>query len=77
MTKICTRAVKLYEYGDFRIEVIRREDGWREVWLFHKDYGVKDLMFGVQARGQELLDMIEANLPDYIKLYNAEHNCEV
>lgn len=78
MTKICTKAVTLYDVGDdWRVEVIRREDGWREAWLFHKDYGVKDLMFGVQSKGQELLDMIEANLSDYINFYKEQYFCEV
>lgn len=78
MTKICTRAVKLYDVGgDWRVEVIRLDDGMREVWLFNKDYGVKSLMFGIQAKGQELLDMIEANLPEYIKIYKDLYICEV
>lgn len=77
MTKICTMAVKLYEHGDYRIEVIRREGGWREVWLCHKDYGVKSLMFGVHNKGQELLDIIEANLSEHIKIYNDLYICEI
>lgn len=77
MTKICTMAVKLYDVGgDWRVEVIRREDGWCESWLYHKDYGVKSLMFGVQTKGQELLDMIEANLPEHIKIYKDLYICE-
>lgn len=77
MTKICTMAVKLYDVGgDWRVEVIRLDDGMREVWLFHKDYGVKSMMFGVQAKGRELLDMIEANLPEHIKIYKDLYICE-
>lgn len=77
MNKICTRAVKLYDVGgDWRVEVIRLDDGMREVWLFHKDYGVKHMMFEVQAKGQELLDIIEANLPEHIKIYKDLYICE-
>lgn len=77
MTKICTMAVKLYDVGgDWRVEVIRRDDGMREVWLFHKDYGVKHMMFGIKAKGQELLDIIEANLPEHIKIYKDLYICE-
>lgn len=77
MKKICTRAVKLYDVGgDWRVEVIRLEDGEREVWLFRKDIGVKFLMFGVYEKGNELLDMIEANLPEYIRIYKDLYICD-
>ena len=77
MNKICTMAVKLYDVGgDGRVEVIRLDDGMREVWLFHKDFGVKHLMFGVHSKGQELLDIIEANLPEHIKIYKDLYICE-
>ena len=77
MNKICTRAVKLYTVDfEWWVETIRREDGMREVWLFHKDYGVKHMMFGIKAKGQELLDIIEANLPEHIKIYKDLYICE-
>lgn len=77
MKKICTRAVKLYDVGgDWRVEVIRLEDGEREVWLFRKDIGVKFLMFGVYEKGSELLTTIEANLPEYIRIYKDLYICD-
>ena len=78
MTKICTQAVKLYDCGgDYRIEVIRQEDALREVWLFRKDIGTKMLMFGVYEKGDKLLATIEANLPEYIKIYKDLYVCDV
>ena len=78
MTKICTRAVKLYDVGgDWRVEVIRLDDGMREVWLFRKDIGTKMLMFGVYEKGSELLATIESNLPEHIKIYKDLYICEV
>lgn len=77
LNKTCTMAVKMYEVdNEWRVEVIRKEDGLREAWIYHKDYGVKHLMFGVRAKGQELLDMIEANLLEHIKIYKDLYICE-
>ena len=77
MTKICTRPVKLYDCGgDYRVEVIRLDDGEREVWLFRKDIGTKMLMFGVYEKGSELLATIEANLPEYTKIYKDLYVCD-
>ncbi len=69
MKKVCTRSVKLYVSGDWRIEVVCLADGEREVWLYRKGCGVKHLMFGVYCKGKELLDLIEANLPEHIRIY--------
>lgn len=36
-----------YDCGDgFRIDIVETDEE-QEAWLYHKDYGVKELMFGV------------------------------
>lgn len=53
-----------------------------EVWLWHKGCGIKDFMFGLpkyNSAGKEqykdyneVLEIVEANLPQYIGMYYEE-----
>lgn len=44
-----------------------------EVYLWHKDYGIKNLIFGVYIRNRiELMEMVQNELPIHKQLYIAE-----
>ena len=60
-----------------------------EAWLYHKDYGNKDMMFGeawddkekhtIQpipeniSTYEEFLEMVEIDIDDYIRIYEEEY----
>jgi hypothetical protein len=46
-----------------------------DLYLGHRDYGVLDLMFGLLTEPTDttLLDIIEANIDEYIESYKADH----
>ena len=60
-----------YQHGEFIVTIFEYEAG-SVVWLSHEDYGVARLMFGVAAKGKDLLDMIKACIDDYEASYR-EH----
>ena len=69
-----------YRHGDFFVDIVaNKEQHMNEAWLFHKDYGVADYMFGVDVKTQnfdQFFRTVEANLPDYINLYMREHSSD-
>ena len=45
-----------------------------ESWLYHKDYGIKMFMFGVENKNDDLMmELIEGNLESYIDEYIEEY----
>lgn len=59
------RKTVVYDCGDgFYVEVsksYRRDehsDGYRELYIFHERYGIKELMFGVECNKDEIEDFI-------------------
>ncbi len=65
-----------YKYNDqYYVDVVF---DWKtyEAWIYNKDYGVKDLMFGTPAEQTsliEFLDTVNAVVPDYIESYYKYH----
>ena len=64
--------------GDFRVDIVLDTDEMTySAWLYHKDYGVKELMFGIpmyQSGGgfqtlEEMEGLVEHNLKQYIHSY--------
>lgn len=63
---------KTYEVGNgFRVEVTST-DNYRESYIYHKDYGIKSLMFGSEDYEHSFLEVVESNLDDYIASYIEE-----
>lgn len=65
--------------GNYRIDIVESRTEY-EAWIYHKDYGVKDFMFGTDKNQaayiksfEEFTDMVEANLPVYKKSYHERH----
>ncbi len=67
---------KVYEHDDdWRIEIVIDDEDY-EAWLWHKDYGIKSLMFGCPKEQQDydyFLELVEFSIPDYIEGYLEEY----
>lgn len=75
LKKIDKTLVAAYAYEDYRIEILEM-DGEYEAWLQHKDYGVKDLMFGAmkeQTSLDEFVTAVENELDKYIETYEESY----
>lgn len=46
-----------------------KPQGTKEFWLYHEQYGVKDMMFGIKAEETGLIDDFITNIIDYSKEY--------
>lgn len=46
-----------------------------DFWLYHEEYGIKDLMFGLTEKYKEfgIYDVCAANLEQYKELYREEY----
>ena len=80
MKKDANRFIATYRYNDeYFIDVVTEnlETRFRyEAWLYHKDYGVKDLMFGIEDPNDGhdgFVDLAEHSAEEYIKTYEYYH----
>ena len=58
----------------YMVDIFKVDDTY-EAWLYNREYGIKDFMFGMPVEQQsfdEFLEIVEANVPEYIELYR-EH----
>ena len=69
----------LYEIGDWRILVVRKKENGEDtdhVWLYKDGYGHMAYMFGLMTKYYTdelgMNEIIMANLPDYMEIYNEE-----
>lgn len=63
-----------YQDGDFCIDIVTFPDNYYEAWIYKKDIGVKDLMFGMRDMNYDLfLDIVDVNLEEYEVSYEEEH----
>ena len=49
------------------------EDARITVWLYNTDYGVKDMMFGVNEEPSKVLEMVKAHVDNYIHGYISKY----
>lgn len=67
-------------YKDFYIDIVDKNNGLYDVWLYHKDIGIKAYMFGLYKKYfdnyDEFLNCIKCNLENesYIQDYINEYN---
>lgn len=62
-------------YDGFLVDIVTRDDEY-EVWLYHQNYGVKSLMFGVSNLNtsyNDFLSMVIYNVEDYVLFYCNEY----
>ena len=75
-----TTSYRVSDYSDYIVDIVELSDEW-EAWLYHKDYGVKMLMFGFAKKDQNnypipqemFLELVDANVNDYIDDYEEEY----
>lgn len=72
-----------YNYdGKYLVDIIvKKDEQCYEAWLYNKDYGVKDLMFGVPMdentkSEREFLTLVLNNIQDYIDGYKEKYEDE-
>lgn len=70
--------VKISRYkldNGFFVEVSEsiKEDGFFDFYLFHEDYGIKDLMFGAECKKDDFETLILNNLEENIEYYKEEY----
>lgn len=58
----------------YLVDIVEFPDNLKEAWLYHDSYGTKTFMFGTCMETlSSFLEIVERNLPDYIKTYNQEY----
>lgn len=64
-----------YDCGnDYFVEVSDSEmEGWKDFYIYKKDYSVKAFMFGIAVSDADVESIIEANIDDYIAIYENEY----
>ena len=77
MKKIINHTVTTFIYKNvWRIDIVNNKSTY-EAWLYHKDYGIKTLMFGVEAAYHDSLadfiQTVEASADDYTAIYKEEY----
>lgn len=68
-----------YDMGDgFRVDIMEADDNYYEAWIYHENYGQKDLMFGSAeiANLGHFVEMVEANFHDYRRDYFLDVMCD-
>lgn len=79
LEKVENNIIGKYTYKNY-VVYIKAIKNSLEAYLQNEEYGIIDCMFGIEdGAGQYavLLDLVEDNIEDYIKLYKEEHEEEV
>lgn len=70
-------SVMRYISGDYYIDIVtNNETETREAWLQHKNYGISELMFGLEVKAvspQRFIEIVEENLEQYKEDYADEY----
>ena len=81
VSEVTTKTTTTYNYQDniyhgFCVDISTDGDTI-EAFLYHRDYGIKSLMWGgmltKDQTAESFKDLVFANIPDYIKLYLDEY----
>lgn len=74
-SKKYNKKILVYEIKyDFIVEVIKDDkDNTSEFWLYHKDYGIKMFMYGIECDEKEYEELIFSDINSYINIYKKEY----
>lgn len=64
-----------YKKG-FSVDIVVNDKNDIEFWLYHKDYAVKEFLFGVKKESDSVgyyVDLVLSNIEENIKLYSKEY----
>lgn len=73
-TNIKTATFELDQFSDFLVEIEETATDYN-AFLYHKEYAIKSLMFGMPKEQQSkkcFMQLVEYNAPDYISIYISE-----
>lgn len=80
MKKDTNAFITIFRYNDdYMIDIVKENKGTHfgySAWIYHKDYGVKDLMFGIDdpnGGDKGFIDLVESSADEYIKTYEFYH----
>lgn len=60
------------DFKGFYVDIV--DDDTLEAWLYHENYGIKELMFGEDGTSiLDFKDLVEINLPSYIESYKDKY----
>lgn len=60
-------------FRNFMVDVVEKEYGYA-AFLYKSNYGVKDLMFGLQEKDIDVfVEIVEANLLDHMSIYEKNY----
>lgn len=73
--KLVNKIIETYELEDgFFCEVSYEDDGTKELWICHKDVGIKELMVGMHIKDRgELENYIDVLWKEYAFIYSQNH----
>ena len=77
MRKLNNHTVTTYIYKNvWRIDIVNNRSTY-EAWLYHRDYGIKTLMFVTEANDVDSLDkfveLVNLNAEGYCPIYRDEY----
>ena len=71
------KEIYVVNYRDgFKVDIVVNEEDYVEFWLYHKDYAVKEFLFGVKKESdsiEDYVDLMLSNIEENIKEYSAVH----
>ena len=74
-TNIITRTYSLSLFEGFLVEIEETESEYA-AYLYHEEYGIKMLMYGMPKEQQgksEFMEIVEYSVDDYIEVYVDEY----
>lgn len=75
--KLEKKEIYVLNYRDgFKVDIVVNEEDFVEFWLYHKDYAVKEFLFGVLKESdsvEDYVDLMLSNIEENIKEYSAVH----
>lgn len=72
MIKKENKSYEIFEINDYIVE-IDKTGKYIECWLYKKDYCIKIFMFGIDTTDDDYLDILIANVDEYIENYEKEY----
>ena len=68
------KTITAYEFPNGFIVEISKKEVYTEFWIYHKRYGIKDMMFGIPNKCKAEHEAIMlANIQQYIESYEEEY----